>query len=121
MRISDDPGNAAKLRKVLRSALRVTAGNHDARGGIRAMNFAHGVARLRIGGGGYGAGVQHHDVSGGVLVEQRPDRAQRSARRIAAASASVARQPKFSSEKVAMRSSKLHSRENAGAKIIAVK
>ena len=34
------------------------------------MNFAHGVARLRICGGGHGAGVEHHDVGGGVLVEQ---------------------------------------------------
>jgi hypothetical protein len=36
------------------------------------MNFAHGIARLRIGGGGYGAGVEHHDVGRGVLIEHGP-------------------------------------------------
>ena len=69
MRIADHPGDARKLRNFFRSALRVTTGDHDARSGIRAMNLAHGIARLRIGGGGYGAGVQHHDVSGSVLLE----------------------------------------------------
>src|SRR5579863_7644448 len=75
MRISHDPGNAGKPRDVFGSALRVAPGNENARGGVRAMYFPHGIARLRIGGGGYGAGVEHHDVGGGVLIEHGPSSA----------------------------------------------
>ena len=102
MRIADHPGDAFQRGDFFRSALRVTAGDNDARGGIRAMNLADGVARLRIGRGRDRAGVQHHDVGSGMLIEHLSPSA-RSERRSEAASASVARQPKFSMEKVAIK------------------
>jgi hypothetical protein len=51
-----------------RGALRVTAGDHD--GGIRicSMNAADGGAGMLVGGGGYGAGVQHNDAGLGWFV-----------------------------------------------------
>ena len=49
--------------------MRITASDNDARAGIGAMDFPHGVARLRIGGSRDGAGVQHHDIGSGVIIE----------------------------------------------------
>src|SRR5580658_10624288 len=79
MGISHHPGNAGKLCKVFRSTLRITSRDQDARGGIRAMNFAHGIARLRIGRGGYGAGIEYDDVRGSVPIEHGPSGAAQSA------------------------------------------
>ena len=79
VRIADHPRNAMKLRNIFRSALRITTGDDDARSGIGAMNFAHGIARLRISRRGYGTGVEHHDVSRSVLIEHRPSGAAQNA------------------------------------------
>ena len=38
------------------------------------MNLAHPIARLRIRGGGYRAGVEHHHVGGVVLIAHGPSR-----------------------------------------------
>ena len=62
MRISDDPVDALERGDFFRRALRVAARDHDARRRIRAMNFAHRFARLRIRGRRDGAGVQHHKI-----------------------------------------------------------
>ena len=70
MRISNDPGDALDRSQLFGRALRVTAGNHNARPGICAMNFAHRLARLRIRRGRDRAGVQHHDVGGGVFASE---------------------------------------------------
>jgi hypothetical protein len=72
MGIPHDPENTWKLREIFRSALRITTGDQDARSGIRAMDFAHRIARLRISGGGYGAGIEHHHVGGFVPIENGP-------------------------------------------------
>ena len=62
VRIADDEGNSGENRKLFGGALRVAAGDDDARGGIGGVEFADGVARLGVGGSGDGAGVQHDDV-----------------------------------------------------------
>src|SRR5580658_1828328 len=79
MGVSHHPVNAWKLCKVFRRALRVTTSDKDACGGIRAMNFAHSITRLRISRGGYGAGIEHHHVRGSVLIEHGPSGAAQSA------------------------------------------
>ena len=79
MGISHHPGNAGKLCEVFRRALRIATSDQDARGGIRAMNFAHSIARLRISRRGYGAGVEYHDVRGSVLIKHGPSGAAQSA------------------------------------------
>lgn len=82
MRIANHPGDACERGDVFGSALGVTACNYDARGGIRAMNLADGVARLRIGGGCNGASVQYHDIGSGMIIEHfQPIGAQRTTQR----------------------------------------
>src|SRR5580700_2693113 len=69
MRIADHPGDAIQRGQLFGSALRVTSSYYDPRRGIRAMNLADGIARLRIRSGRDRASVQHHDVGAGMLVE----------------------------------------------------
>ena len=57
VRIADDEGNSRENRQFFGSALGVAAGDDDARGGIGGVEFADGVARLGICGGGDGTGV----------------------------------------------------------------
>jgi len=67
MGITDYEGNPRESSNFFGSALSVTAGNHDARGGIGCVDFADGVAGLSVSGGGDGAGVQNDDVSFGGI------------------------------------------------------
>ena len=62
MGIAHDEGNAGEMGDLFRGALRVTTGNDDARGRIRRVNLADGIAGLRVGGGRDGTGVKNDDV-----------------------------------------------------------
>ena len=86
MRIADDPGDAFERGDFFRSALGVTAGDNNARAGIGAMDLPDGIAGLRIGRSRDRAGVQHHDIGSGVIVEHLRAR---SARKRAAQRSSV--------------------------------
>ena len=67
------------------------------------MNFAHGVTRLRIRRRRDGAGVEHHEIGRRVVLHRSESSAHQVRKRMrGGASASVARQPKFSMEKVAI-------------------
>ena len=102
VRISDHACDARNCSQFGRSALRIAARDDDARPGIGGVNFPHGFPRLRIRRRRNRAGVQHDDAGGrrGPAASVNPEFS--SSWRIAAASASVARQPKFSMENVAM-------------------
>src|SRR6185437_7935844 len=62
--IADYGGDALEPGDFIRRALGVTSGNGYFRGGMIAMQLADGEARFGIGGGGDGAGVEHHPVGG---------------------------------------------------------
>ena len=74
MRIAYHPCDTFDRGQFVGRALRVAAGDDDARGGIRAVDFTHGFSRLRVGRSGDGAGVQHDDV-GGIPVGGEPQAA----------------------------------------------
>jgi len=65
VRIADDEGDAGESGEIFGGALGVTAGNENFGGGILRVDFADGVAGLRVGGGGDGAGVDDDEF--GVL------------------------------------------------------
>ena len=60
--------HAGQSGDFLGRALRVAAGDHDARVGLRAMDAADGLAKLVVGGRGDGAGVQDDEVGVGNFV-----------------------------------------------------
>ncbi len=62
VRIADHESHAGESRDFLGRALGVAAGDDDARLGLRAMDAADGLAKLVVGGGGDGAGVQDDEV-----------------------------------------------------------
>jgi len=62
VRVAHDPRDTRKSGQLFRRALCVTTGDDEASGRIACMNLANGIARLRIGGGRYRAGVYDHDV-----------------------------------------------------------
>src|SRR5690242_165110 len=62
MGVADDERDAGERGQLFGSALGVTAGDDEARGGIAGMDFADGVAGLGVGGGGDGAGVEDDEV-----------------------------------------------------------
>ena len=68
VRIADDQSHAGQSGDFLRRALRVAAGDDDARLGLRAMDAADGLAKLVVGGRGDGAGVQDDEVGVGKIV-----------------------------------------------------
>ena len=57
------PAHAGQGGNFFRRALRVAAGDHDLGVGILAMNAADCGASVLIGGGRYGAGIEHHDCA----------------------------------------------------------
>ena len=62
MGISDyscDPGQSSNF---LRRPLCVTPGHYNLAGGIRALNSANSRARVLVGCGGDGAGIQNDDI-----------------------------------------------------------
>ncbi len=65
MGVADDPGHAGKRGELFGSALGVAAGDDDAGGWILGVDFANGVACLRVGGGCDRASVYDDDVGGG--------------------------------------------------------
>jgi len=65
MRVADDLGYAGKRGDFLGRALRVAAGDDDLTIGVFAMHTADGGARILIGGGGYGAGIEDDDFRRG--------------------------------------------------------
>src|SRR5271157_2512836 len=60
--IPDNKRDSRENRKLFGGALRVAAGDDDARGGIGGVKFADGLARLGVRGSGDGTGVQNDDV-----------------------------------------------------------
>ena len=62
MRIAHDETDSRENRKLLWSALSVTASDNNLCGGTGSVKFADGVARLGIGSSGDRAGVQNNDV-----------------------------------------------------------
>src|SRR5258708_6152932 len=60
--IADDKADAWESRDFFGRALGVTTGYEDARCRIGSVNFANGVAGLRISRGGDCAGVENYDV-----------------------------------------------------------
>ena len=62
--VADHEGNAGEGRDFFRGALRVAAGDNDARGGVRGVDFSDRVAGLGIGSGGDRTGVDHNHVRG---------------------------------------------------------
>ncbi len=101
VRISDHACDAGNRSQFGGSTLRIAARDDDARPGIGGVDFPHGFPRLRIRRRRNRARVQHNDA-GGVVAGARVSPEFSSSWRMAAASASVARQPKFSIENVAM-------------------
>jgi hypothetical protein len=71
VRVTDHVGDTIERGQFFRRTLSVTTGNDNLRARIRAMDLAHGVARLRVGGRGDGASVQYDDVSHRVVVNKR--------------------------------------------------
>ena len=65
--IANDEGNACETSNVFRGALGVTTGDNDARGRIRRVHLADGVAGLSVGGGSDGARVENNDVGRGAI------------------------------------------------------
>lgn len=59
--IADNERNAGEGGKFFGSSLGVTAGDEDFGGGIVRMDFADGVAGLRVSGRSYGAGVDYDE------------------------------------------------------------
>src|SRR5271155_3961007 len=70
MRVSNHPGDAVECGDILRSSLRVTTSNDDAGGGVRAMNFSHRIACLRVRRSRHGTGVKHDEVGGRVVANE---------------------------------------------------
>ena len=64
MRIADDPGDARQRGEFFGCALRVAARDDDAGSGVAGVDFADGIASLRIGCGGHGTSVYDDDVCG---------------------------------------------------------
>ncbi len=64
MGIADNERNTSKTGDLFRGALSVAPGDNNARGRIRRVDLADGVARLGIRGGSDGAGIQNNDVRG---------------------------------------------------------
>ena len=71
MGIPHHPLDAFERGDFFRRALRIAAGDQNARGGILGVRVANGVARLRISGGGDGASVQHHNFRAVAVVHSR--------------------------------------------------
>jgi len=61
--VTNDEGNAGEGSEFFGSALSVTASDEDFRGGILRVDFADGVASLRVRGGGDRAGVDDDEFS----------------------------------------------------------
>ena len=68
VRVADHLGHAGQGGDFFRGALRIAAGDHDLRLRIFAMNAAYGGAGILVGGGSYGAGVEHDESGRGGLV-----------------------------------------------------
>ena len=64
VRVADHPGDARQRGELFGGALGVTAGDHNARGGILSAEVANGRAGLRVGGSGDRAGVHDDDIGG---------------------------------------------------------
>lgn len=62
MRISDDRCDTRQAGNLLRCALRIAAGHDDLAGRIVTPQAPYRGTRVLVGGGGYGAGIQHHDA-----------------------------------------------------------
>ncbi len=60
--IADDEGDTGEGGEFFGGTLGVATGDENTSGGICGMKFADGVAGLRVGGGGDGAGVEDDDV-----------------------------------------------------------
>ena len=60
--VANDVADAGECGEIFGSALGVAAGDEDACSRITGMNLADGVASLGIGGRGYGAGVDDHEI-----------------------------------------------------------
>ncbi len=71
MRIPDDEINALKPCNFLRRALGVTTCDNHARSGIRAVNLAHRLPRLRIGRRRHSACIQDHDIGARMFINKR--------------------------------------------------
>src|SRR5208282_4102419 len=71
MRIADDPLDACEARQLFRRALSVASGDKDACGLIPGMDVANGIARLSVGRGSDGAGVEHDDF--GIAMHGNTD------------------------------------------------
>ncbi len=71
VRIPNDPLHAGKGSQLLGCALGVAASHENLAAGIFAMYAANGGARILIGRGGYGAGIEHDELGfnrgGGTL------------------------------------------------------
>ena len=68
--ITDNPRDAGQGGNLVGCALGVTAGYHDLAMGILASNATDAGARVMVGRGGDGAGIEHDNV--GVLGTRRP-------------------------------------------------
>ena len=91
--VADDGGHASYARKLLRSALRVAAGDDNFGSGISAMRAADERTSRAIGFGRYAAGIDYDHV-GRKWVGARANSRRWPA--MASPSARAARQPKFS-------------------------
>src|ERR1700735_66888 len=69
MRISDHPDHTWERGNFVRSALRVTTSDDDARVGVSTMNFSHGVARLRVCCSCDGASVEDDEIGRTVIID----------------------------------------------------
>ena len=63
--IADNIGDPGEGSEFFGGTLGVATGYDDASGGIGGVELADGVAGLRVGGRGYGAGVEDDDVGDG--------------------------------------------------------
>ena len=60
--IANDMSYSRQADEVLWGALRIATGDNNAGGGVRRVDFANGIARLRVSGGGDGAGIQDDEI-----------------------------------------------------------
>jgi hypothetical protein len=65
VRIADHPGNTWKRGELFGGALGVAAGDDQTSGWVACVNFANGIASLRLGGSGDGTRVDDDDVGVG--------------------------------------------------------
>jgi hypothetical protein len=68
VRIADDPRNARQRRDFFGRALRIAAGDQNARIRIFTMRAPDGASRVPIGGGSDCACVQDHQIGGGAFA-----------------------------------------------------